>query len=181
MLAKGTNSLRTENHESTHETTQELQPCQNEISPVTMPALGKESVVTMCPECRADFVPKSPRHKFCCDACKMVSHRRKSPSHRVRLDLDKQRRLDRRNKRTTACNRIVDKQTRDKSLYRLGFSGTSSSESLPPLPLVGEFPLAPMPPRRCAVCSSILTNRVRTCDDCKAKAKLSTGIDSLIA
>ena len=162
MLTKGTDSLRTENHESAHEATQELRVYQDTTSDVTP---------RRCSECDQELTSK--RRKTCSDACRKKASRR-NPAHSLRREQDKQRKRDRRSAHTKLHNKKVAFETERKFISRLGYSGTTRSSASPYwVPSLGEMPLAPMPPRVCGVCSSVLTNKNRTCDDCKAKAKLS--------
>ena len=114
---------------------------------------SNSGVTIPCEECGKPFARATPRQRFCGNACRQSAHR-KSPTHLIYLDQQKQRRLARRNRRFAEMNR-------DKSLSVLSvYSG----------PAVNVLPLRLMSlyARRCKICHVILHKpRVRLCDVCK--------------
>jgi hypothetical protein len=127
---------------------------------------SNSGVTTACEECGKPFAPATPRQRFCGNACRQSAYR-KSPTHVVYLQQQKQRRLARRNRRFAEMNR-------DKSLSTLSvYSG----------PVVNVLPLRLMSLniRRCGMCDVILkTPRVRLCDACKeSKRRAEVGGQSV--
>ena len=124
-----------------------------EAKPLEVSSDHISGVTIRCEECGEAFVPATPRQRFCGNACRQSAHR-KSPTHLVYLDLQKQRRLARRNRRFAQMNR--DRSVSILSIY--------SGPSVNVLPLG----LMSLNLRRCVMCNVILKRpRVRLCDACK--------------
>lgn len=123
-------------------------------------------VTITCEECAKPFTPATPRQRFCGNACRQSAHR-KSPTHLIYLDQQKQRRLARRNRRFAGMNR--DKYLSTLSVY--------SGPSVIVLPLG----LMSLYTRRCKICDVILkTPRMQLCDACKeSKRRVEAGGQSV--
>jgi hypothetical protein len=114
---------------------------------------SNSAVTILCEECGKPFAPATPRQRFCGNACRQSAHR-KSPTHLVCLDQQKQRRLARRNRRFAQMNR-------DKSLSTLSVYSGPSVNVLP-------LRLMSLHVRHCKICDVILkTPRVQLCAACK--------------